>query len=248
MTIEITKKLRLALFISGSGTTMTEVLKACQSGKLNAEVALIVASKKSAGGIQKALDLNFPKADIIIAKSKKFDSSEEFGQYLLWNCRLRDVQLIAQCGWLIKTPLVLIRAYENWIINQHPGPLDGERPGFGGQDMYGLTVHRAVINFSKTISRAFYTEATVHRVTKDYDSGAILGRKELKVLETDDAESLQQRLLPLEHALVLEILKQFAKGTVKEYPCTKTLINPGEEDLLKKAKEEAIRFYKKIKN
>jgi len=238
-------KIKLALFISGGGTTMEAIIKACKNGKLmNIEPVLVIASKHDAGGIEKARALGIPEKDILIIKSKNFKDREAFGEEIIKECKKREVNLIGQYGWMVKTPINVIDAFPDMIINQHPGPLDPCGNGdFGGAGMFGMRVHQARLCFVQKVQKDFWTEATAHKVTSEFDKGVILKRKQVPILPDDTAETLQARVLPIEHEVQIETLQDFANGTVSEFKREKPLVLKGEEKILEECKEIAKKMY-----
>jgi len=148
--------MKIALLISGGGSTMEAIIKAVQNGVLkNIEPVLVISSKKDAGGIEKARALGIKNEDILIIRPKDFLSREDFGEKIISECKKRNVDFIGQYGWMVLTPENVIREYKNMIVNQHPGPLDMGEPDFGGKGMYGLRVHQARIEFVKKVNRDF---------------------------------------------------------------------------------------------
>lgn len=240
-------KIKLALLISGGGTTMEAIIKACKNGiLLNVEPVLVIASKPNAGGINKARALGIPEKDILIINPKDFKNKEEFGEEIIKECKKREVNFIGQYGWMVKTPDNVIDAFPDMITNQHPGPLDPYGNGdFGGAGMYGTRVHQARLEFIKRANRDFWTEATAHRVTPEFDKGAILKRKQIPILPDDTAETLQTRVLPIEHEVQIETLQDFANGTVSEFKRKIPLVLKGEEKILEECKRLAIKKYPK---
>lgn len=101
---------------------------------------------------------------------------------------------------------VIIKKFKNRIINIHPALL----PKYGGKGMFGIHVHEAVI-----AARETFTGATVHFVNEVYDSGAVILQKQVKVKPTDDALTLQKRVLRAEHKLYSEAIKLFEEERVK---------------------------------
>ena len=234
-------KLRLAMLISGRGSTAANIITACGAGRLKGiEPACIIASRIDVGEAVKPVVEAIPF--LVIPPSR--ESPEEFGERILGACRVWEVDLIGQYGWMVKTPPNVIAAYPERMINQHPGPLDPGKPDFGGKGMYGRRVHQAVLNFAREVDREFsWTEATVQRVAKEYDEGAVLGRRQVPILEGETADSLAARVLPEEHKLQIEVLRVFAVGTVAELTREAPLILSGEEATLEKAKTEAIKQF-----
>jgi len=249
--------MRIALLISGGGTTMEAIIRACQNGTLKGVIpALVIASKETAGGIEKAHGLGIADNNIVVLNPKNFSTPEAFGEAILHECRIRDVDFIGQYGWLSKTPENVCKTYKGMIINQHPGPLDihsnasdlggqADNLDFGGAGMYGLRVHQARLLFVRETNRDFWTEATAHRVTENFDEGKIVKRKQVEILPDDTAESLQARVLPVEHEVQIETLRDFASGTVKEFYREEPLVRKGEEEILEECKKLAIEMYPK---
>ncbi|HUC88587.1 MAG TPA: formyltransferase family protein [Candidatus Paceibacterota bacterium] len=238
--------MKIALLISGGGTTMQAIIKACKDNALQGVVpALVIASKEGIGGIQKALDLGIKEKDILVLNPKAFADNSLYGEAILAECKKRNVDFIGQYGWLVKTPSNVIEAYKNMIINQHPGPLDTGRPDFGGVGMYGMRVHQARLEFVRRTNKDFWTEATAHRVTVDFDEGKIVKRKQVPIFQNDTAEILQARVLPIEHEVQIETLRDFANGNVSEFIRETPLVLPSEEKILEECKQLAIKMYPK---
>ena len=236
--------MRIALLTSGGGTTMAAIISACKEGVLqNVIPALVIASKEDAGSIAKARTLGISEKDILVINPKSFETREAFGEKIIAECRARNVEFIGQYGWMVKTPENVIAAFPNMIVNQHPGPLDQGKLDFGGPGMYGMRVHQTRLCFVQKTNREFWTEATSHRVVGEYDKGAIVGRERVPILSDDTTETLQSRVLPVEHAVQIKTLQDFANGTVQEYHREEPLILPGEEVLFEECKENAIKLY-----
>lgn len=238
----MSKKLRLALLISGGGTTAEAIINACQKGDLKIDPSLVITSKSGIGGIEKALALNIPKEDVIIINPNHCNG-DEFGKKLIKECRKRNIDIVGQYGWLPLTPKIFIDEYKGRIINQHPGPLDPGRADFGGKGMYGRRVHAAVLYFRRVTHHDFWTEAVTHFVTKEFDKGEVIKKKKIKILPADTVEDLQARVLPVEHEVQIEALRDFVQGKVKVIRRKKPLIQDSEISILNKAKEIAKRFY-----
>jgi len=223
---------------------MEAIIKASQNGELkNVLPVLIIASRSDAGGIEKARALSIPEEDILVINPKTFATPQEFGEKIIAECRARNVDFIGQYGWMVKMPTNVIEAFPNMIVNQHPGPLDSGRLDFGGTGMYGRRVNETRLCFVRKINRDFWTEATAHRVTSDFDKGAVIKREQVPILPDDTNETLQARLLPIEHKVQIEALSDFVNGTVSEYHRDEPLIRSGEESIFEECKQLAIKKY-----
>ncbi len=236
--------MRIALLISGGGTTATAIIEATRNGRLAGVIpALVIASRADCAGIARLKEIGFPEHDIVIIDPKTFATSEEFGAAILAECTSRRVEFVGQYGWMVKTPENVVAAYEGKMVNQHPGPLFPGHPDFGGKGMYGMRVHAARLYFVRKVNRDFWSEATAQRVAVNFDEGAVLKMKRVPIEANDTPEDLQKRMLPIEHQVHIETLADFVHGTVSEYQRQNPLVLPSEEEILEKCKEEAIKNY-----
>jgi phosphoribosylglycinamide formyltransferase-1 len=238
--------MKIALLISGGGTTMEAIIKACKSKALQGVIpVLVIASKPEAPGIAKAKALGIPQEDIVVLDPKSFETTDDFGLAIITLCKNRNVDFIGQYGWLAKTPDNVCEAYRDMIVNQHPGPLDNGRPDFGGPSMYGMRVHQTRLEFVRKTNHDFWTEATAHRVTPIFDEGRIVKRKQVPIFQNDTAQSLQARVLPIEHEVQIETLRDFANNTVSEFVRDVPLVSADEENILETCKKNAVALYPK---
>jgi len=236
--------MRIALLISGSGTTAEQIILASRSGKLEGVTpALVISSSADASGILRVKRAGIPEGDVLVIEPNSFPSKDAFGEAVIGECRRRRVDFIGQYGWLAKTPANVIEAFRGMMVNQHPGPLDPGRPDFGGKGMFGRRVHCTRLLFVRAVNRDFWTEATAQRVAANYDEGAVLKRAQVPILPDDNVVSLQARVLPVEYDVQIGTLRDFANGTVQELERETSLVLSGEEPILEKAKQKAIAMY-----
>ena len=236
--------MRIALLISGNGTTAEQIILATHSERLrNVEPALVIATRADAPGIERAVRAGIPSKDVIVIAPSGFLDEQSFGNTIIAACEERGVDFIGQYGWMAKTPANVIERFKDMMVNQHPGPLDPGKPDFGGIGMYGRRVHAARLWFVRKTNRDFWTETTAQRVGIQFDEGAVVKRKKLDILPSDDPITLQERLLPLEYEVQIEALEDFARGTAKEIVRVEPLIRSGEESILEECKKEAIKLY-----
>lgn len=239
-------EMKIALLISGSGTTAAAIITACQNGQLSGvEPVCVIASSVQADGIVRVRDLGIAEGDILVMDPQTFASSEAFGEAILTACRDRGVDFIGQYGWMCLTPSNVVEAYAGMMVNQHPGPLDPGHPDFGGAGMFGRRVHCARLLFVQQTKHDFWTEATAQRVAADFDEGAILHRQQVEIVPDDTVKSLATRVLPVEHEGQIKTLQDFANNSVTEWVRSERLIHSGEEAILERVKAEAKRLYPK---
>ncbi len=236
--------LRIALLISGRGSTAAAIIRHFQNSKLVKPVCAIASNTNA--GVVNLINAGLSEENISVISPKLMKTSVQFGDAILALCKKHEVDLIGHYGWLVKTPWNVIAEYRDMIINQHPGPLDpGREHDFGGQGMYGKRVHYTRLNFVKETNKNWWTEATCHRITDEYDKGAILDRIQVPIQESDTVDSLADRVLVAEHALHIKVLEDFAQGRVQEWQRPEALVKNYEEKVLTRIKEEAIRLYPK---
>ena len=253
-------KLQIALLISGSGTTMEAIIKACQKGVLAGlvEPTVVVSSRQDNQGIKKAKKYGIKT---FVVRPKDFLTSEAFGERLIEIFRDFDIDLVSQNGWLPLTPPNVVKRFSGKIINQHPGPLDGKRPGFGGKGMYGARVTCARLAFLRVTGQENpWTESTIHYVSERFDEGSLirvvrlavplfprpvtiaqLRKNSQKLIEM--TKLIQKKLLPLEHRNVIAVLRAFAEGNPPHFIRSQPLIPSGQEWILLEAKKLARELF-----
>ena len=237
---------QLGILISGGGTTMQAIIQACRTQIIpDMQVNCVISSSETAGGLIKASNLHISQKNLVVINPNDYREptglidQQKFGEALLTHLHKRNITIVAQNGWLPLTPANVINAYEDNIFNQHPGPV----PEFGGKGMYGLRVYAARLYFAREVDRDWKTLAIAQRVCKKFDQGAVVKFHEVDIYRGDTPESLQTRALPAEHQVQVELLKDVVNGKVREVKREISFVRSGEEELLKKCKEKAIKDY-----
>jgi phosphoribosylglycinamide formyltransferase-1 len=161
-----------------------------------------VSNNSTAGALDIARGNNIPALHL---SSRQFQTEAEFVGQILKVLEDHGTEFIALAGYMKKLPQELIHRFHNRIANVHPALL----PSFGGQGMYGIKVHEAVIASGCKVSGA-----TVHLVDEEYDRGPIVLQKAVEVTRDDTAETLAARVLTVEHEIYPLALKAFAEGKV----------------------------------
>lgn len=182
--------LNAAVFASGGGTDLQALLdhQATQGTDALWRVALVVSDRQEAGALERARVAGVPGL-VIPTKGR---SPDEVTADTLAALREHDVGVIFLAGYLKLVPSPVVAAYRRRILNIHPALL----PSFGGKGMYGMNVHRAVIESGMRLSGP-----TVHFVDEEYDRGTIVAQWPVPVLPGDTPEALAARVLEVEHLL-----------------------------------------------
>jgi phosphoribosylglycinamide formyltransferase-1 len=172
---------RIAIFASGSGTNAENIISYFGSGG-NLSVALVLSNKKDAFVLERAAKLGI--------ESVIFSYDELLNSLTVDNILAeKNINLIILAGFLLKIPLRILQKYPERIINIHPALL----PKFGGKGMYGMNVHKAVIDAGEKESGI-----TVHVVDEEYDRGKNLFQATCPVSENDTPSSLADKIHTLE--------------------------------------------------
>ncbi len=194
-------KTKLAVFCSGSGTNFQAIFHAINERNLPAEIALCVSNRSECGAMSFAAQKGIPTLHI---SEKQYNAYEEFAAEMLKALQENAIEYILLAGYLRKVPQAVVEAYSYKMLNIHPALL----PKFGGPGMYGINVHKAVLEAGEK-----ETGATVHYVDAEYDKGPVLLQGRVPVIAGDTPESLAARVLECEHRLYPDALEKLLIGS-----------------------------------
>lgn len=187
--------LKLAVLVSGNGTTLQAIIDAIKEKKLNAEIKIVISNTSEAYGLTRAKEANI---NYYVLNDYK-DEKELYNKL-----KESDVDLVVLAGYLKIIPINVIRDFK--IINTHPALL----PKYGGKGMYGMNVHRAVVeNHEKE------TGATIHFVNEEYDKGKIISQTKVRVFKKDTPEDVSARVQKAEKIQLIKVLKDFSNGKIE---------------------------------
>ena len=172
--------IKIVIFASGSGTNAENIIRYFQATK-SASVEAVFTNKADAQVIQRAEKYQVPS--LVFTKNDL-----ETGK-VLQEINAIQPDLIVLAGFLLKFPESIVAAYPDKIINIHPALL----PKYGGKGMYGMHVHRAVVE-----NKESKTGITIHYVNENYDEGNIIFQKEVSVLISDTPEVVAAKIHELE--------------------------------------------------
>ena len=193
--------LRVAVLLSGNGTSLENLLEHIESGDVPAEVAVVISSKANAYGLERARKHGIPA--VLVAR-KDHASLDVFNDALHAALEPHDVDLVALLGFL---SLFQLRGrYEGRALNVHPALI----PAFSGSGFYGRRVYDAVLAAGVKV-----TGATVHFVDDEYDHGPILLQESVAVEAGDTPDSLAARVTAVERRLVPRAIRLIAERRVE---------------------------------
>ena len=182
-----TAPLKAAVFASGGGTNFQALLDH-QRDETPWRIHLLIADRAGAGALARA-EGGGVATRVIVTKDR---DPAEVSADTLRALEEHGIDVIFLAGYLKLIPGSVIQRYRGRILNIHPALL----PSFGGQGMWGIHVHRAVL-----ASGARVTGPTVHLVDEEYDQGAILAQWPVPVHASDTPETVAARVLEVEHRL-----------------------------------------------
>jgi phosphoribosylglycinamide formyltransferase-1 len=192
--------IRLAVCVSGGGTTLQNLIDRIRARRLRAEIVQVVASRPRIGAIARAEAAAIPLA----LASRTAGSSGEFSASVFDPIRKSRADLVILGGFLalVKIPL----DYKGRVINVHPALI----PSFCGKGYYGAKVHQAVLDAGVKVSGC-----SVHFADDTYDTGPVILQKTVPVLEDDTPETLAARVFREECIALPEAIDLFAAGRLK---------------------------------
>ena len=185
--------LNIAVCVSGGGTDLQSIIDACEAGKINGQIRLVISNRKKAYGLERArlhgIQAEWIKDEDVILK--RFEEEK--------------IDVVVLAGYLAIVGDKLIEQYKNRIINIHPSLI----PSFCGPGFYGMHVHEAVFKRGVKVSGA-----TVHFVTGEVDGGPIILQRAVDISDLETPEDIQARVLEIEHEILPEAVALYCEGSV----------------------------------
>lgn len=195
------KKIRLAVLLSGGGTTLENLCEHIDAGRLEAEVAVVISSLSQVKGVERARRRGIPTQ---VVRRKDHATLESFSEAIDGLLDQARVDLVCLAGFMVlwKIP----DRYLGRVMNIHPALI----PSFCGRGMYGHLVHEAVVAKGVKVSGC-----TVHFVDNQYDNGPIILQRAVPVEFEDTAEDVAERVFQQECLAYPEAVQLFAEGRLR---------------------------------
>ena len=185
--------LRLAVLLSGRGSNMGALARACASGLLDARIVVVIADRGGAGGIEAARALGLESATLVHTGDRG-----AFERVLTETLERHQPQALALAGFMRVLSAEFVARYLGRMFNIHPSLL----PKYPGLD-----THRRVLAAGDTLHGA-----SVHFVTPELDAGPVVLQSQVAVEKGDDEATLAARVLATEHIIYPKVLGWFADG------------------------------------
>ena len=193
--------IRLAVLLSGGGTTLENIFTKIEEGSLDAEVAVVIATRPDAHGLERARNHG---VEAVVIERKTFKNTASFSDAL--NAKLDEigVDLVCLAGFMVMWKMS--DRYLGRVMNIHPALI----PAFCGKGYYGHFVHEAVLTCGAKVSGC-----TVHFADREYDRGPIIVQKTAPVLDDDTPDTLAARVFEKECEAYPEAIQLFAEGRLQ---------------------------------
>lgn len=192
---------RIAVLISGGGTTLRNLIQQIDAGRLVVKIALVISSHRKARGLQFAEEAGIRW---VVTEPGPFDGPDTLSAAIFDRCRQSQVDAVVMGGFLKR--ITIPADFTNRVLNIHPALI----PAFCGKGFYGHRVHEAVLRYGVKISGC-----TVHFADNQFDHGPVILQKAVPVLDDDTAETLAERVFQAECEAYPEALRRLAAGRLR---------------------------------
>ena len=208
----VAEPLKIGVLISGSGTNLQALIDLIAAGKLNASIELVVSSRPSAKGLQRA-----ERAGIqTLTLSKEVYADPIAADEVIAAALIeRGCEYVVMAGYMRMVHAPLLATFENRVVNLHPALL----PSFTG-------AHAIQDAFDRGVK---VTGVTVHFANEVYDNGPIIAQRALAVEESWDVDTLEAHIHEIEHVLYPEVVQMLADGRVHVLEGGKVAIDPARD-------------------
>lgn len=192
------RRYKIVILTSGKsrGSNFVAIANYLQRKSLPVDVSAVIVTSKTAPIIDKCRQLHIAHHFIGCKDMTAYQS--KLTEYIQAN----KVDLIVLAGFMKLLSADFITSLKIPILNIHPALL----PHFGGQGMYGMSVHQAVF-----ASKARFSGITIHQVNSVYDAGNIIFQKRIRVHRSKTAEIIAHKVLKMEHRFYGRIIAKFLR-------------------------------------
>ena len=190
--------LKTTVLISGSGSNLQALIDAKLSGRLNIDIGHVISNVADAKGLQRAERAGIPTR---ILEHGAFADRAAFDRALALLIAAGEPQLVVLAGFMRIIGPAVLEPFRGSMINLHPSLL----PLYRGTNTYQRAIDAGDEQHG----------ASIHFVTEELDGGPVIAQVEIPILEGDDADTLANRLAPMEHRLVVATVELFSTRRVE---------------------------------
>jgi phosphoribosylglycinamide formyltransferase 1 len=194
------RPIRLAVLISGGGTTMLNFLDQIQDGRLNAEIAVVISSRADCAGVTRAAEAGL---ECVVVRQREYDDVRSFSEHIFAEVRSHQADVVTMAGFL--SLLHIPQDFESRVLNIHPSLI----PAFSGPGCYGKHVHEQAIRRGVKLSGC-----TVHFADNEYDQGPIILQRSVAVPNDCDPDGLAGLVFQQEKEAYPEAIRLLAAGRI----------------------------------
>jgi phosphoribosylglycinamide formyltransferase-1 len=196
--VALARRLRLAVMASGGGSNLGAILDACRTGRISAEVVVVISDQPAARALTRASDVGIPALPI---PPEAGETRESHGERLLAALRPFDADLIVLAGYMRILSTAFVQRLSGRMVNIHPSLLPRHK---------GLHTHRRALEAGEPEHGC-----TVHYVTPELDGGPAVLQAKVPVLPGDDETTLAARVLTREHVIYPKVIGWIAAGRLR---------------------------------
>lgn len=196
-------QVKIGVLISGSGSNLQSLIDNIENGNIDGKITVVISNKKDAYGLERARQNNI---SAVYVRSKDYEDFDKFNSAIIEELKRHGVDLVVLAGYLKILSSGFIEEYRNRIINIHPSLI----PSFCGKGYYGIKVHEEAVKYGVKLSGA-----TVHFVDEGADTGPIIIQEAVEVDCGDTADSLQRKVLKIEHKILPQAVKYYCEGRIQ---------------------------------
>tara|TARA_Y100001934_G_scaffold282296_1_gene395328 strand:- start:2119 stop:2724 length:606 start_codon:yes stop_codon:yes gene_type:complete len=193
--------MKIAVFISGGGTTLRNLIQQRDAGRLDVTFKRVISSNPSAAGLRFAEQAGISHHNVC---RKDFPEADTYSDAMFSPCREAEVDYVLMAGFM--RHVLIPDDFTHRVLNIHPALI----PSFCGQGFYGRRVHEAVLSYGAKVSGC-----TVHFVDNQYDHGPIFLQRVVPVEVNDSPETLASRVFAAECEAYPEAIRLLDTGQVR---------------------------------
>lgn len=190
---------KIVVLISGSGTNLQAIMDACQSGEINGKIVSVISNKADAYGLTRAKNAKIPT---VLFERKNFANNLEMDRAIAQHIELLEADLIVLAGYMKILSDEFTLQFAGKILNIHPSLLPKYK---------GLHTYQQALDAGDTEHGT-----TVHFVTSELDSGAIILQAKVPIFPEDDIADIEERVKAQEIQIYPLVVKWFASDRLKE--------------------------------